>query len=107
MAVTITATELADLIGGRADQSAEPARLLAVGTAMVEDYAPEAPEALQNEAVIRFCGYLAQADFGTVREETLGPHSVGWITNHAAAFRNSGAAALLTRYRVRRAGRIG
>ena len=79
-------------------------RLLAVATATVEDYAPEAPLALRNEAVIRFAGYLSQADYGMIRTETLGPASVEYNLNHAAMFRNCGAEALLTRHKRRRAG---
>ena len=74
---------------------------------MVLDYAPAAPTALLNEAVIRFAGYLASADYGAVRTQGLGPQSLEWVSNHAAAFRNCGAAALLTRHKVRRAGSVG
>ena len=80
----------------------------AAASAMVERYAPGAPQALKDEAVIRFAGYLAQADFGGFRSEgqgvggTPGPE---YVTNHAPAFRNCGAAMLLTPWRVRRAGR--
>lgn len=101
--MTITAAELA------AETGVDPSRatrLLAVATAVVIDYAPTAPDVLHDEAVIRFAGYLGQSDYGTVRDETLGPKSVTYTTNHAAMFRNSGAAALLTRHRQRRAGAI-
>ena len=79
---------------------------MTVATEHVEDYAPGAPEASQNEAVIRFAGYLAGSDYGGVRAETLGPKSLEFASNHAAMFRNSGAAALLTRWKVRRAGAL-
>ena len=63
---------------------------------------------LKDEAVIRFAGYLAQSD---LRRDREGVHRADgyrvYVTNHAAAFRNSGAAMLLTRWRVRRAGAIG
>ena len=108
MAVTIDAAALAAATGlAETDPGGTVAgRLLAVATQVVEDYAPAAPEALQNEAVIRFAGYLAQSDFGGIPEETIGPKTVKYTMNHAPAFRNCGAAALLTRYRVRRAGAI-
>ena len=108
MAVTIDAAVLAAATGLAETDPGGPvaARVLAVATQVVEDYAPDAPEALQNEAVIRFAGYLSQSDFGGIPEETIGPLSVKYTVNHAAAFRNCGAAALLTRYRVRRAGAI-
>ena len=104
MAVTISAADLAAEIGAT-DQRAT--RLLAVATAAVEDYAPDAPEALQNEAVIRFAGYLAQSDYGGILTEEVGPRKVTYAERHGAMFRNSGAEALLTRHKRRRAGAIG
>ena len=104
MAVTLTAAELAAETG--ADLS-RATRVLGVATAMVEDYAPLAPPAVQNEAAIRFGGYLVASDYGGIRAESLGPMSVDYTVNHAAAFRNCGAAMLLTRWKVRRAGAIG
>ena len=77
-----------------------------MASAIVLEYAPEAPTALLNEAVIRLAGYLVQSDYGTVRDETIGPRSVSYQLNHATMFRNSGAAALLTRWKKRRAGAI-
>ena len=103
MAVTITASELADEIGVTGSRAV---RLLPVATRKVQDYAPSAPAELQNEAVIRFAGYLGQSDYGTIQSETIGPKDVTYPTNHAAMFRNSGAASLLTTYKVRRAGKV-
>ena len=103
-AVTITAAQLATATGA---PETVTERLLPVATRAVLDYAPNAPTVLLNEAVIRFAGYLAQSDYGGVRSETLGPKSVEYQMNHAVMFRNSGAAALLTRYKARRAGAIG
>ena len=103
MAVTLGLVDLARLI---CVDLATAERLLAVATQVVEDYAPNAPEILQNEAAIRFGSYLFQSDVGTITKESIGPREVEYVTNHAAMFRNCGAAALLTRYRVRRAGAI-
>lgn len=102
--LTLTAAELAAAIEVEADVAV---RLLGVAAAMVLQYAPGAPEALKNEAAIRFAGYLSQSDYGTVAKESIGPRDVEYVTNHAPAFRNSGAAMLLSRWRVRRAGAIG
>ena len=74
---------------------------------MVQQYAPGAPASLKNEAVRRFAGYLNQAGFGAMLEESIGELSVTPAPNHGLMFRNCGAAALLTRWRVRRAGAIG
>ena len=105
MAITITASELAEAIGGE-DSPTIVARVLATASAIVTNYAPAAPDAVQNEAVVRFAGYLFGSDFGGVQSESIGPMRVDYATNHAAAFRYSGAAGLLTRYKRRRTGSI-
>lgn len=102
--VTITADVVAAETGITEERAG---RLLDVAAELVGRYAPDAPAALLNEACIRFCGYLGQSGYGAVRSETVGPMSVEYQMNHSAAFRNSGAAALLTGYKVRRAGPIG
>ena len=74
----------------------------------VEQYAPGAPIAhARTKASRRFCGYLSQAGFGAIAKFQAGPLSTDYVTNHANAWRNSGAAALVSRWRVRRAGAIG
>lgn len=112
MAVTLTAQALAAEIGinldVHPDQLPRAERLLAAATAKVEAYASNAPETLQNEATIRLAGYLGGSDYGGVQSESIGPRSVTYTTPsvNAAMFRNSGAAALLTQHRKRRAGAI-
>ena len=105
MAVTLIAETLAAETGAELEQAR---RLLAVATETVEKYAPVAPETLQNEAVIRYVGYLSGSDYGGVKSESVGPRSVEYTppSNNGAAFRNSGAAALLTHYKRRRAGAL-
>ena len=106
----ITATELRDAIvyaySGRklspAAQLETATRLLPVGRAIVMKYAPDAPEAIGNEAIIRIVGYFSEARYGGfVSSETKIPPS-----SHAAAFRNSGAMALVSPWKRRRAGRV-
>jgi len=94
-------------------------QVLAVATARVLRYAPEASDGIHDEAVTRFGGYILWSDYGGVSEETVAFHSeeastgsltsksVKRPTNHAAAFRNSGAAGLLAPWRTHRAGRVG
>ena len=77
------------------------ARVLSVAVQMVDDYAPNAPDALKDEAVIRFGGYILGSDYGGVRTDEIGPQRTEYTTNHAAAFRNCGASMLLTRHVVR------
>ena len=94
-------------VGGRtADDENAASALGEAASAMVEDYAPGAPQAVKDEAVIRFAGYLAGSDFGTIVRESLGPKAVEYATTHQNAWRNSGAGMLLSRWKVRRAGAI-
>ena len=94
MAVTLTVDQLRDAIrvGDSAEETAQVARLLATATAMVQKHAPDAPDAIHNEAAVRIVGYLFDA-----------PQSPGGAM-YANAGRNSGAWALLLPYRVHRAG---
>ena len=82
-------------------------RVGAVAAAMVEREAASAPQAIKDEAVIRFAGYLRSADWGDISKMSLGPRSRDMVTNHAPMFRNSGAKGLLSPWKIRRAGAIG
>ena len=99
MAVTRTLAQLAgDLRAG--DGATDPtgpvavvlARIDATARAMVVKFAPDAPDAIHNEAYVRLAGWLYDMD----------PSGPG----NANALRASGAAALLGPYRERRAGLI-
>ncbi|MDE2783791.1 MAG: hypothetical protein OXK77_12610 [Gemmatimonadota bacterium] len=104
MAVTITGAELEAVIGA---ERAVAERLLSVATAVVERYAPDAPSDIQNEAVIRFAGYLHQSRATIAfRSTSIGGIDVQGPPTHAPAFRNCGAMALLSPWKVRRAGVI-
>ena len=102
MAVTRTLTQLAaDLRIG--DGTTEPTgavavllgRIDATAREMVLAFAPTAPDAIHNEAFVRLCGWLYDAD------------PSGSTPGGPSALRSSGAAAILAPYKVRRAGRIG
>ena len=106
--VTLSQQHFKERVAGAAAESDEHAEeLLAVATALVERYAPNAPSAIANAAATRIGGYLSEADFGGVAKEIIGPLENEYVVNHANAFRLSGAAALLSGWRVRRAGSIG
>lgn len=92
--------------GAALESDARAAMLGAAAAAMVEREAPGAPDAIKDESALRFAGYLAQSDFGTIREEAIGPKSVSYITGHGSAFRASGAQKLLSPWKIRRAGAI-
>ena len=80
-----------------------------MASALVEEYAPGAPQSCRDEAVLRLVSHLAQTHDGlsVVKREQVGPRDVEYITNYSSAFRNCGAAALLTRWKIRRGGVIG
>ena len=90
------------------DGNATAARLLAVASELVTRYAPGAPDAISNEAVTRCAGYLSadSPELRTLRKLSIAdgldiePRAVG------SALRLSGAAALLSSWRVRRAARV-
>ena len=97
MAVTLTVDQLRDGIraGDTQQETDILTRLLAVSTALVEKHAPNAPEAVQNEACIRVCGYLFDQPNASARQ------------GYASALRNSGARALLLPWRVVGVGVVG
>ena len=70
-------------------------RLLGVSQAFVQIAAPDAPEAIADEATIRMTAYLYDAPTAAAGDR------------YAAAWRNSGAEALVSRWVVRRAGSEG
>ena len=95
MPVTITADALRDALRLEAtgEETAEVTRLRTYATEAVGKYAPDAPEATANEAVIRLAGYLLDAP------------TAGRGSSYANVLHNSGAASILAPYRVHRAGR--
>ena len=102
MAVTRTLAQLAaDLRLG--DGTTEPtgpqgivlARIDATARAMVLEFAPDAPDAIHDEAYVRLAGWLYDAD------------PSGSTPGGPSALRSSGAAAILSPFKVRRAGVIG
>lgn len=81
-------------VGTTTEETTEITRLYAVAKQAVEDYAPNAPSIVQNEALVRYCGWLLDMPFA-MRGQAQG-----------GALRNSGAAAMLAPYVVHRAGII-
>ncbi|MDD9990374.1 MAG: hypothetical protein OXP75_01095 [Rhodospirillales bacterium] len=100
MPVTITVQEVAVAIRATADDGEIPAAisttlgfLFPAASALVVEYAPDAPDAVQNAAAVRLTGWLFDAD---PTDPRLGQ-----------AMQVSGAAPLLAKWRVHRAGAIG
>ena len=94
MAVTIDAAALSTALrlGSTAEEAAEVLRLLSFATVAVERHAANAPDVVENEAVIRTAGYLFDMP------------NAGRGAAFADGLRNSGAAGILLPYREHRAG---
>ena len=92
-------------IGATDDPTAQ--RLGSTAAALVERYAPSAPQAIKNEAVIRCAGWLHEAPAGGVRSEATGEIRTSYMPSATGALRSSGAMGLLSPWKVRRAGAIG
>ncbi len=103
MAVTIIAAELAQAVGVDATTAT---RLLSVATELVTRYAPLAPGAISNEAVIRAAGWLAEQPSASITSETEGDVRTSYSPTMISALRHSGAMGLLSPWRIRRAGAI-
>ena len=101
MAVSLTASQLAD--AGKMD-TATATRLLPVVTALVEEAGPQAPVAVQDEAVIRCAGWLAESPSGILVSQA---DSVGIVAPRSpSAMRASGALSLLSPWVNHHAGRV-
>ena len=97
MSVTISTIQLAAAmrIGDGMTPLEEPQasvlnRILASATALIESYSPQAPESIMNEAAIRVGGYLYDSPPGA-------------SMRFANPLADSGAQALLARFRIVRA----
>ena len=100
-AVTLLAAALPD--------GAPAARLGPVAAALVEEYASGAPPEIKSESVVRCCGWLHESKPGLADSKmSAGPIDiVRTFSPGLSALRHSGAMALLSPWKVRRAGRIG
>ena len=102
--MTLTASELEAAL---AINAALAARLHPVAVALVERFAPDAPEAVQDEAAIRCAGWLAESPAGAIRGEVTGDIRTSYDgARSMGALRHSGAMGILSPWKVRRAGAI-
>ena len=102
MAVTITAQGLRQFTGTDIETAT---RLLAVSTEMVNDYASDVPDAVADEAVIRLAGYLHEVPPGIMSQSVEDVGSLAY--KGTSPLRSSGAMALLSPFKKRRARAIG
>ena len=88
---------------GEADDTVT-ARLGATAAALVQRYAPDAPEPIKCESVIRTAGWLREAPSYGARSESEGDISTSFTPSMTGALRASGAMGLLSPWKIRRAG---
>ena len=106
MALTTATATLKVALG----EDLDDARVQALGSAaaaLVERYAADAPDAIKCEAVIRAAGYLAEQPAPALGSEQVGDVQRRHAITHVSALRHSGAMALLSNWKIRRAGAIG
>ena len=76
-------------------------------TQIVEDYAPGAPAGLREEATLRTLAWWGQQSQTNLSSQSTGDHRLNYMLNRMSPFRHSGAMALLSPFKRRRAGRVG
>ena len=96
MAVTIEAAGIRDALSAKPTEDMLIVRLLTVATAMIDKYSPDAPADVANEAAILYVAYLRES-VNPATPDSTGP-------TRATAFRHSGAQALISPWKIRRAG---
>ena len=75
-----------------------------VAAALVEHYAPGAPDAVKREAVIRCAGWIVDSPTANLRAEVTGPFEAQYAASQTGAMLHSGAKGLLYPWRVKTAG---
>ena len=104
----LTAARLAAVITGLDEQRA--GELLPVARELVEKHAPSAPQSVKDEAIVRLSGWLFHRVPRAMERVSVGDISMDfrpYLRSTPAAMMHSGAAALLSPWKVRRAGAIG
>ena len=79
-------------------------RLGAVASALVEQYAPSAPQVLRDECVLRAAGRLHEMPSASVRMETTGDISTGYAPSLTGTLLYAGCKSVLYPFRAKRAG---
>ena len=106
-ALTIATAELAAALD--LDATADEVivrRIGATAAALVERFAPDAPDPIRSEAVIRCAGWLLDAPSAGIKRDSVGPLDQSFSPLMTGALRASGAMGILTAWKVRRAGAI-
>ena len=79
-------------------------RLGAVASAMVEDYAPSAPQILRDECCIRVAGRILETSPASIRRDDVGEVSTSFAPSLTGVLLHSGCKSLLYPFRAKRAG---
>ena len=77
--------------------------MLSTCSALVERYAPSAPDAIKRQAVLRTAGYLNEHTWSAMSQTGDGGKLVSFATGPLSALRHSGGMALLSAFKRRRA----
>lgn len=95
----------ASIAGGSSLTDDRAAALGETASELIERFAPDAPQAVRNEATIRVAGWMHAREPKPIQGATIGGIRLDFRERFYSpdAMRNSGARALLTPWRVRRA----
>ena len=95
----------ASIAGGASLTDDRAAALGETASELIERFAPDAPQAVRNEATIRVAGWLHAREPKPMQGITVGGMRLDFRERHYSpdAMRNSGARTLLQPWRVRRA----
>ena len=100
-----TACIKASIAGGASLTDDRAAALGETASELIERFAPDAPQAVRNEATIRVAGWMNAREPKPMQGITVGGMRLDFRERFFSpdALRNSGARSLLTPWRVRRA----
>ena len=93
---------LSDALGTPVDGTVD--RLGSTAAALVERYAPSAPQPVKNECVIRAAGWLAEQPAPSIRSESVGDIETHFAPSMTGVLLHSGAKSMLYPWRAKTAG---
>ena len=96
--MTVTLADLQDMAKSYGLPDADMQRKLGTASALVERYAPGAPDAVKDEATIRVVGWLAERYYALSAEE-IGETEFRQSPSGVNALYHSGASGLLAPWR--------
>lgn len=100
MAVMVTIAQIKTATRDTQMTDAQATDLLTLVAALVENYAVDAPEAVQNEAALRAAGWWWNSPEGPLAKEDAGPLSSTWALSRLNPIHHSGASMILSPFRT-------